>query len=403
MKLLSKITTRTLKHFTVLLSVLFVTIYLHRLHGQQYLSIDNPLKGRIVFEQKGCITCHSIKGEGGNVGPDLGQKNYYGSFLKLASIMWNHSPEMLKRMRELYLPYPEFSKTEMVELIAYLYYLRYLGEPGDLYKGKILVEEKGCLMCHSVGGRGGKTAPAFDKLAKYVSPLYMAQALWNHGPSMNKELEKSGHKRPTFQKGEIVDLSAYIRKASRGTERDKVFMSPGNPQRGESIFKTKGCNNCHSLNGKGKYAGPNLKDREWNYSVTEIAGIMWNHASPMGEHMIEMKMSWPKLSGREMSDLIAFLYFLGFEDKPGNIQSGKKVFIEKGCSSCHGENGRGGKVGPDLSKSNASSSPIALARIMWNHAPVMEEKVIEKAIHWPTLSGEEIRDLYGYLHSLITH
>ncbi|MFQ5752862.1 MAG: c-type cytochrome, partial [bacterium] len=141
--------------------------------AQELTLPENPLKGRFVFEQKGCSSCHSIEGESGKIGPDLGQNKYYGSFLQLAGIMWNHAPDMLRRMRELELPYPEFSRTEMIELIAFLYYLRYLGEPGDLYRGKILVKEKKCLMCHSIGGKGGNSAPAFDKLGKYISPLYM--------------------------------------------------------------------------------------------------------------------------------------------------------------------------------------------------------------------------------------
>ncbi len=35
---------------------------------------SNPLDGRIVFEDKGCIFCHSLSGYGGNVGPRPGKK-----------------------------------------------------------------------------------------------------------------------------------------------------------------------------------------------------------------------------------------------------------------------------------------------------------------------------------------
>jgi len=367
--------------------------------AQELMVPKNPLKGRFVFEQKGCISCHSIKGEGGDIGPDLGYSQFYGSFLQLAGVMLNHAPEMLRRMRELDLPYPEFTRTELVDLVAYLYYLRYLGEPGDLYRGKVLVREKGCLACHSIRGKGGTVGPAFDKLAKYVSPLYMAQALWNHGPEMEKQINKMGLRRPQFEKGEIVDLSAYIREASRGTQREQVYMSPGSPQRGKQVFQEKGCLDCHAVKGEGHDIGPDLAESDLDLSVTEIAGLMWNHGSQMAELMEERQMNWPRFSGKEMADLIAYLYFLRFEDEPGDPQAGQAVFSRKGCTTCHGATGTGGENAPDLSQSKALSSAIDMAQILWNHTPVMEEKIAEKVLRWPEFSGREMTDLYAFLRS----
>ena len=380
------------------LAMLFITC--KHAAGQDLMVPENPLDGRFVFEQKGCVTCHAIEGQGGEIGPDLGEKKFYGTFLELAAIMWNHSPVMLRRMRELDLPFPEFNRTEMMELIAFLYYLRYLDEPGNLYRGKMLIKEKGCLNCHSVGGKGKKVGPAFDKLRKFVSPLYMAQALWNHGPGMEKELAKRGLKRPTFSGKEIVDLSAYLRSASKGRNREKVYMSPGNPRDGQLVFRKKGCGKCHSVDGGGTKPGPNLREMEWDYTVTEIAGLMWNHGSAMREMMREYNISWPRLEGKEMADLIAYLYFLKFIDKPGNADSGKKIFVAKGCARCHGADGAGGDIGPDIRTTHAVSSRVNLARIMWNHAPIMEELITEKAMKWPNLTGQEMRDLYAFLQSL---
>jgi len=381
--------------------IVMLAVLPRNLQAQEELLVpENPLRGRFVFEQKGCINCHAIKGQGGNIGPDLGESEYYGSFLQLAGIMLNHAPEMQRRMKELDLPYPAFTRKEMAELVAYLYYLRYLGEPGDLYRGKVLVREKGCLVCHAVGGKGGHQAPAFDRLAKYVSPLFLAQALWNHGPGMEKVLREKGVKRPQFEKGEIVDLSAYIRSASRGTERERVYMSPGNPKRGAAVFKQKGCANCHAIHGKGEDIGPDLGAVDLDMSVTQIAGLMWNHGSQMAELMKANKMEWPVFDGQEMADLIAYLYSLRFEGEPGNPVTGRRVFTAKGCGKCHGENAKGTRVAPDLTKSHGMRSKIDLVQIMWNHAPVMEEKVAEKAIDWPQFAGNEMADLYAYLRQL---
>lgn len=377
----------------VLWSIGFVT-------AQDVFMPQNPLLGRVIFEQKGCIICHAISGEGGSVGSDLGEKKFYGSFLELASIMWNHLPDMLGQMRELELPFPEFSKTEIVDLTAYLYYLRYLGEPGNVYRGKVLAREKQCLSCHAIGGKGGKIGPAFDSLSKYISPLYLAQALWNHGPSMEKKLQEMGLQRPIFRKGEIVDLSAYIRTAGQSSQNRHIYMSPGNPDHGRQLFKEKKCFDCHSINGSGSDIGPDLGESEWGFSITEIAGLMWNHGSAMARSMHEKSIHYPKFNGKEMADLIAYLYFLQFKDAPGSAEKGAKLFSEKGCVQCHGPRGRKKTRAPDLSQSKALSSEFNMVQIMWNHAPTMEKRISEKMLQWPKFSGQEMRDLYAFLTSM---
>lgn len=380
----------------------FIMLFIFQVNlvGQDLFMPENPLKGRFVFEQKGCINCHSISGEGGEVAPDLGEKIFYGSFLELASIMWNHVPDMQRQMRELDLSFPEFIRSEMIELIAYLYYLRYLGEPGDLYRGKILVEEKGCLTCHSIGDKGGGSGPAFDKLARYISPLYMAQTLWNHGPQMEDKMREKGLSLPKFEKGEIVDLSTYIQAASIGINREEVYMSPGNPQKGKVVFLEKGCSKCHAVQGHGNDVGPDLNDIARGNSVAEIAAIMWNHSSAMRESMEEKNINWPKFSAKQMADLIAYMYFMGFEDEIGDPQNGKILFSEKMCGYCHGEDATGGEIAPDLSKTITLLSSIDLAQIMWNHAPDMEERISEIDLIWPEFKVNEMADLYAFLRTL---
>jgi cytochrome c2 len=365
--------------------------------AQEFQMPENPLRGRLVFEQKGCITCHSIQGEGGKVGPDLGQRKFYGSAPDLAAVMWTHAPEMLRRMRELDLPYPRFTAKEMSELIAYLYYLRYLGEPGDLYRGRTLVEKKGCLACHSIGGKGGDTAPAFDKLAKYVSPIYLAQAMWNHGPNMERSLKKLGMERPKFEPGEIVDLAAYIRQASRAAKRERVYMSPGNPQRGAELFRSKGCTTCHSSGDDRESVAMDLHEVDLNLSVTEVAGLMWNHGAEMYELMQQRKIDWPRFDGREMADLIAYLYFLKFSGEPGDPDAGVKVLKEKGCVNCHAISPGERSVGPNLAQVRDIISPIELGQVMWNHAPLMEELIVERRLRWPQLSGRDMADIFAFL------
>lgn len=365
------------------------------LYAQELKLPSNPLGGRIVFEEKGCIVCHSISGYGGNIGPDLSRQKYYGSFLQLGSIIWNHIPNMNRKFRELKMERPQFSETEMLDLIDFIYYLRYLGEPGSVSNGKKLLSTKGCISCHKFAGKGGTVAPDFTILSEYSSPVYLAQAIWNHGPLMQKKMNELKIEYPSFSGDEISDITAYIRQATLSSAEFR--LSPGNPSKGKIIFQQKGCSNCHQVNSEGKTTGPNLSELKLNYSVTEIAGQMWNHSPTMIEYMKEKSIKYPLFKANELADVISYLYFLGFEDKLGNQHLGEKVYEDKGCSSCHESGGKG--IGPDLSTSKHLKSGVQILQRMWNHASRMEDLLLIQNDEWPVLTTDEIKNLYAYLIS----
>lgn len=376
---------------------IIVFIFAANLCAQEIELPSNPLKGRIVFEEKGCIECHAISGFGGTVGPDLSREHYYGSFLELAAVIWNHIPQMDRKYRQLKVERPSFTQAEMLNLIGFLYYLRYLGEPGSVARGQRLLKSKGCMVCHEVAGKGGDVGPDFAQIQQYASPLYIVQAMWNHGPAMQEKMKELKMSYPTLTGQDIVDISAYIRQASVG--ETEIRMSPGNPTQGKIVFKNKGCQNCHLVEGKEERLGPNLSEINLKKSVTEIAGLMWNHSPVMIDYMRERSIELPKFERNEMADLIAYLYFLGFEDKPGDPQKGEEVFADKGCGGCHEEGGGG--VGPDLATQKRFRSPIQLIQLMWNHAPKMEDLLLTQNQEWPRLTTQEMRNLYAYLRVLL--
>jgi hypothetical protein len=56
-------------------------------------------RGERLFTSLGCIQCHSLNGQGGHIGPDLGQMIDRGfTPAKLAATMW-HAPAMWQAMR----------------------------------------------------------------------------------------------------------------------------------------------------------------------------------------------------------------------------------------------------------------------------------------------------------------
>jgi mono/diheme cytochrome c family protein len=320
------------------------------------------------------------------------------SFYQIAGSLWSHSPKMIELMKQRGVPRPTFTTEEMSDFISYLYYLNYFGEPGDAVAGRTLYFERGCASCHSVGGIGGRVARPLDDYQKYASPLFVAQAMWNHGPRMLAKMKALGIKQPIFQGKDMADLLAFIRGQARLGNISESFMLPGDAASGQRLFAQKSCIRCHSINGRGGRIGPDMTGKDFYRSVTEIAGAMWNHGPQMWRQMQQAGVAHPMFSGNQIADVIAYLYFVRYADKPGDPVIGRRLFEQKGCGECHSP-GQGEKIGPDLSSSPSYASPLNLTTAMWNHAETMEKVTQERGLPWPTFEGDEMRDLVGYIKS----
>ena len=354
----------------------------------------DPLDGRIVFEEKQCITCHSIRGYGGTAGPDLSSEHYFGTGLELAAVLWNHTPDMNRKYRQLRMDRPRLTEKEMMDLLGFLSYLRYLGEPGSVANGKKLLSTKSCLTCHTIGEGARDGAPDFTMVPQYSAPLFMVQAMWNHGPAMQKKIETSGLSYPSLTGDDMVDIASYLNQVS--TASSVTRLTPGNPKRGRTLFEEKNCTTCHIGEGKRRRIEPGRIKINLDKGVTEVASAMWNHGQAMLKLMKEMSIEWPVLKGNEMSDIIAYIYFLGFEETPGRVDDGEKVFRQKGCIDCHKTSGT---PGVDLAAATALHTPFSMVQLMWNHAVEMEDLLITQNKRWPELSAHEMRDLFSYLQS----
>jgi mono/diheme cytochrome c family protein len=312
-----------------------------------FLLPSNPLEGSRLFTGKGCLRCHAVHGVGGAAGPDLGQGILNRPVLEIAGVMWNHSPGMAHVFQEQHAMRPQFKPAEMANLLAFLYYLGSFDPPGDANAGARLFREKQCYTCHSLGGKGGRHGPKLDPYSRYASPMYLTAGLWNHGKSMAGAMEALRIARPTFEKNDIADLLVYIRSAGDSVER--VYVQPGNPQRGQKLFSEKRCAQCHSIDGRGGRMGPDLRGT-LKGSLLTIASAMWNHGPKMWAKMAESAIAVPALSTEEMSDLTSYLYFLQFVDPSGVAERGRIVYREKRCGTCHTLPGAAGTVGPDLTQ-----------------------------------------------------
>lgn len=93
-----------------------------------YLQADaarDPLpdlaRGEFALMRKGCLKCHSLAREGGQVEPDLADRRAdYESPAAWAAAMWTHTPAMATMAGRRGIAYPRFSGDEMGNLVGFL-------------------------------------------------------------------------------------------------------------------------------------------------------------------------------------------------------------------------------------------------------------------------------------------
>lgn len=358
----------------------------------------DPVEGSRLFVRKGCVACHAVDGEGGKVGPDLGRVSTGRSLLGIAAVMWNHSPRMTEWIKQMKVARPQLKPEEMANLFAFLNYTGYFDAPGDPKRGAELFRDRSCARCHAVGGAGGTVGPGLDRFKRYVSPIVLAGAMWNHGPRMQAVMRQAGIPRPQLTGEDIAHLLAYIRVAGRGGVEAAQYLLPGNPETGRRLFQEKRCATCHGPEGTGG-VGPNLRRHRGDFhgGLTQVGALMWNHGPAIWQKMAELGVPFPTLESQEMADLVAFLYTLHYFDEPGDRARGREVFERKGCAACHGATGRGGAGGPDLTKRLGAAPPVNIAAAMWNHGSAMEQMVKARGLAWPDLDGRDLADLVEFL------
>ena len=371
---------------------------------EKYLLPGDAKKGWQSFFTKGCIKCHSVWGEGGTTGPNLGiTPSKHLTEAQLTAAMWNHAPAMWEKMKAKGIDFKGLSQEEMADIFAFLYFIRYMDEPGDQEKGRELLATKKCSNCHTILGKGGKIGPDLEKWRAYINPILWTQMMWNHAPQMEEEMRSRGIAWPRFEGNEMVDIIVYIKSINKSG--DKIFLSPGDPKDGKAQFSKKGCSLCHSTEEGSKKSGPSLgkdlrRKESFPKTITQVAGLMWNHSPQMWNEMKKKGLERPQLSAQEMADIIAYIFSLQYFDELGDKAKGSKVFKAKYCIRCHTVNGKGGLKGPDLKKWRKQVSPISMAQAMWNHGPSMLAEMKKMGLSWPKFVGKEIVDLMEYLKNI---
>lgn len=126
---------------------------------------------------------------------------------------------------------------------------------------------------------------------------------------------------------------------------------------GMALYRVR-CADCHGLDATG-YRGPDL--------TAVLAGGVADERlfQTMRKGVPGTEMPSSKAPDDDLLMIIAYLHNLGGAPPPersiGNVENGERVFAAQ-CASCHRVAGRGGRLGPDLTRIGASRSHAALIR-----------------------------------------
>jgi mono/diheme cytochrome c family protein len=172
--------------------------------------------------------------------------------------------------------------------------------PGDPERGRAVFSAKQCVRCHAPGGQQG-IGPAVEELRRPQGAFELAGRLWNHAPAMFTTLRQEGVVWPEISDMEMADLMAYLRV---DTTRDRA----PDVSRGQALLVRKGCLKCHRFRGEGGSIGVELTQPHPGYDSAIIWGAaVWRHAPRMAEEAKRMGVLYPRFSGDEMENLVAFL------------------------------------------------------------------------------------------------
>jgi mono/diheme cytochrome c family protein len=242
--------------------------YIQASCGQCHEAADNPAapelaRGQQVFEESGCRGCHKLNGVGGVLGPELDK------------VGARRSPEWLKKhflapasvTPGSAMPPQKLSETNLQAIILFM--LGQTGESAPGYyasmkvipsssEGQRLFQQKGCIGCHSIGGKGGQVGPALDDVGLRRTPEWMVQHF------RDPQTVTPGTVMPRFGFTEtearaLTDFLLHQRDLKVALSLPSL-MSP--IERGRDVYRKYGCAGCHGSDAKGGVPNPNAKTAE---------------------------------------------------------------------------------------------------------------------------------------------
>ena len=172
---------------------------------EEPLLVGVPDRGQQLFTGKGCAGCHGVGTKSPGPGPRIGPRAPRASITDLPTVLWNHRTTARTR------PVGRLSGQDMADIAAYLHASYYFDPPaGDRRRGRLRLEDKGCLGCHSIYNKGGRAAPDFATANVVRSKLGQLTAMWNHARVMDNAARRRGITLPELTAQDLSDITTYL-------------------------------------------------------------------------------------------------------------------------------------------------------------------------------------------------
>lgn len=358
------------------------------LAAQIQVQPGSAARGAVLFGEKGCFRCHAYNGVGGAGAPDLAQLPRGNTApVELAAAMWNHAPIMFDAMPMVGTRVPRLTPSEAADLLSFFYSLLTYVREGNVQRGRLVYEEKGCAGCHNDEPGIG---PALSNWSRAANPLEWPERMWNHSTLMAQEVSRSRLAWPQLSGEEVTDLITFIQ-SRQGDRAASAEPFASDPEKGQIAFD-RNCRDCHSLGAEPSKI--DLLARPAPRAFVDYIARMWNHVPSMAARAGG---KLPRLERGQMSDIGAYLFAKHYFDVEGNVREGQLVYADN-CVACHGAR-RGEFNAPDLILAVERFSPVTMTSALWRHDRAIREIAGKENIPWPYFEESDMANLIAYLNS----
>ena len=389
----------------------------------------DPDRGRTLFREARCSSCHAVDGRGGTMGPALSmigskvQRPWLFSFLKHPG----HDQPETRMVRY------RFSDAEVGDLVSYLMEdlidpsapaappaVGYV-DPDQVTLGRKTFVVHGCYSCHplvgmteagpvgpDLAGIGDRWIEASDFLEHAVVP---SLPNWLYRKLREPDALVAESLMPTYGFTELETATAVVALLSMREADLPASRVTDQPQ--PAAFEPQGsfgaltaryqCLACHEVRGQGSELSTVPLD--WIGSQLQYPYLLSYLQRPFAVRVsVEERMPHFHMTPEEARTIADYLSKVFVDDSlepvpggdPDAAARGEQLYRILGCRACHILGQSGGYVGPDLSYTGRRLKPG------WIEAWLADPQKWKPGTLQPDygLSGQEVRSLTAYLMTL---
>lgn len=364
--------------------------------GLDWLEAD-PDEGRALFGELRCVSCHSINGRGGTMGPELTRigdkvrRDWLFSFLKnphrtqpaTEMLQYRLTDDQLRDLTAYLLDEYRTTDTPEPALAAYQ-------ESRAVATGRDVFERRGCASCHQLPGvtesarigpslagiadRDPDALPYGDNVVRHTTENYLFLKV------LMPDALGEPSSMPTFsftpaQAAKIALALAGIRKADLPASYVRSH-SPPTPFRpagrfGELVDRYR-CMSCHSVNGYGGTLSTVPFDRIGSQLKHDyMESYLLNPGAVRVS--VEARMPLFHMLPDESTVIADYLSTVFLDDElerydgrftSEEVRRGQQLYQQLGCVACHQLGITGGYVGPELSNTGDRLKPGWIAAFL---------------------------------------